>query len=522
MLSIYKIIDLFDRENYQTILSYFNEIFDDDQSLTLYEHELDHAYRIILGIVMMNNKKLLRTFLSLYTINIKPCIVKTIIKYNLTDMLRIILGTNPEILEDCVPLDLMIDQNRLDMIHILIGAGLDRVQDILYYGIKLNKISIVSEFIMYKSEIKVALSMLHNRTIDCISYGLPMIKLLIAADIDITQYINQILIMAVNKDDFDLAKFCVENEADIHYRNDLAFVTSCIHNNISMSIYLLQNGADINSVRNSLETLASRGEEHIIKFLVENNLEIPIDQINRLFILSAIHDHEPLTLYLMGIGADIHTDADAAILGAIYQGFVSIVGLLLDAGVNIHMINDDIMRIITKGINHLDMEIDHHLETAYNTYLTNWSNNNYSELLQLLFDHGAVISDPVVLAMWIYEGISDKVIEYVIQTGIDLRTKNINLHDLSPLKASIINGRTTVTKLLIENGADYDTESVELAIALNDTKTIELLLDHGVIFDPKFKHTVFIGVKKLFESYGIATPNLKLNRIDAPYYKDYC
>jgi len=67
------------------------------------------------------------------------------------------------------------------------------------------------------------------------------------------------------------------------------------------------------------------------------------DKDRALFICSA-YGKTKFVKYLLDAGADVHTLNDNALHWACYEGYIEIVKILIDAGADVHAVNDDALR----------------------------------------------------------------------------------------------------------------------------------------------------------------------------------
>lgn len=116
-----------------------------------------------------------------------------------------------------------------------------------------------------------------------------------------------------------------------------AFVESCKFNNVLITKYLVDLGADI-SVDNdvALRNACRYGHLEIVKYLVENGANIHSIYYNEALINSCRHGYLNLVKYLIENGADIHVEDNYALFVASYHGHLEVVKYLVENGADVH------------------------------------------------------------------------------------------------------------------------------------------------------------------------------------------
>jgi ankyrin repeat protein len=133
--------------------------------------------------------------------------------------------------------------------------------------------------------------------------------------------------------------------ADIHIRNDQAFILACSNGHLKIAKWLHMLGADIHIRNDHAFILACYGGHLKIAKWLHNDSNINIGRINDAFIYSCKNGHFEITKWLHSLGANINiTDANtniAVFALACYYNHIKIAKWLYSLGVNIHANNED-------------------------------------------------------------------------------------------------------------------------------------------------------------------------------------
>ena len=170
-----------------------------------------------------------------------------------------------------------------------------------------------------------------------------IIKECVEAGLNINTDEYQILILAIQNNDTQTAKFIIENNINMQDGLDLYLDEACVNNNVEITKLLLELGADINSKYHT--SISKTRNLDIIKLLVEHGAD-PFVNSNELLIRVSQNDkYLPITEYLIGIGMDctkLNNKQVAKIF--IQNGNLQIKKLLLEHGINSNAMTSDYTR----------------------------------------------------------------------------------------------------------------------------------------------------------------------------------
>lgn len=97
---------------------------------------------------------------------------------------------------------------------------------------------------------------------------------------------------------------------------------------------------------------SNKMNKELIQAIENNNLEKTIESINQganihttdSLYLACSRNHINIAKYLIQKGANIQSDNNSCLIGAVYQGHVDVVELLLENGADVHVDNDEALR----------------------------------------------------------------------------------------------------------------------------------------------------------------------------------
>ena len=115
-----------------------------------------------------------------------------------------------------------------------------------------------------------------------ININTQMLDLLVDHHIDISAQINNILVYASLSDDLELVKYCIEST----YATDINAALKLSYNHKEIMVYLLQSGADINSINSSHIT---GSDISLVKLLLDHGYQISTPHMRRLFTVCFIY-----------------------------------------------------------------------------------------------------------------------------------------------------------------------------------------------------------------------------------------
>ena len=124
-------------------------------------------------------------------------------------------------------------------------------------------------------------------------------------------------------------------EFDI-YNINASFVWACANGHLDVAKYLVEQGAEIQDENNAaLREASQAGRLNIVKYLVENGADIHVG-LNYSLRWASENGHFEVVKYLVESGADIHAEQDYALRWAVNGGHLKIVKYLVEMGANIH------------------------------------------------------------------------------------------------------------------------------------------------------------------------------------------
>lgn len=152
----------------------------------------------------------------------------------------------------------------------------------------------------------------------------------------------------------DLAKFgdlvgiyyLVENGADIHKDNNVAFKVACLHGHLDVVQFLVEKGARINA--NALQLPSIMGYLKIVRYLVEKGADI---RANNDWALqkSCYYGRLEVVRYLVENGANIHVHDNFPLHCASLAGHLKIVCYLVECGADIHARQDFALQLASEN-----------------------------------------------------------------------------------------------------------------------------------------------------------------------------
>ena len=230
-----EIIELFDERSYDKLLSYLNSVMNESEVHFLYINFVDgksKQTRIMSALIILNKIDILDILFLKYVNQFDPFLMEIIIKHNSIEIFKIILQVNPS-LKPNKYIRSIIYHNRLEILKIIMEYDIDNsfTKQIVQESISHSNITILEYLfdIGLGSCIQTEFDTVIDQTLDYRDPQLNlmgMISLLIKNDIDIWMHINDICHQADLHRDDDLLEFCLQNGADINYKNGIMFRNS--------------------------------------------------------------------------------------------------------------------------------------------------------------------------------------------------------------------------------------------------------------------------------------------------------
>lgn len=196
---------------------------------------------------------------------------------------------------------------------------------------------------------------------------------------------------------------------------------------------LKKNGVNISmegGYENILRSACSNGDYEIVKFFIDNNVDINFNKYENIY-------------------------RDSPLCGACENGHLEIVKLLVSNGANINKDN-------------------------YMSPLCLACYNGHFEIVKFLVEKGSNINQPISsLCHAIINGHSE-IVKFLIENGSDINPDNI---DINPLRKAILCDHYDIVVFLIERGADIHKYEILSAATKNGyLKIIKLLWEKGIDF----------------------------------------
>ncbi|AQN68743.1 ankyrin repeat protein [Saudi moumouvirus] len=174
-------------------------------------------------------------------------------------------------------------------------------------------------------------------------YGhLKIVKYLVKKGANIFSKNNDPLRKALEKRNLEVATFLVEKGARVYAKSDIIRLVSYF-GNYELVKCLMHFEIDPEDGECVLKCASSSGELEVVKYLVENGIDIHADNDSALA-LASDRGHLEVVKYLVESGANIHADKDYALRWASRCGYLDVVQYLVENGANINAKNDYSLR----------------------------------------------------------------------------------------------------------------------------------------------------------------------------------
>lgn len=323
---------------------------------------------------------------------------------------------------------------------------------------------------------------------------------LVQYGVDIFSYVDIMSMVFYYKNAMDGLKFCLENNSDTKYILDNLYYCP----NIAITQCLLDYGVKINGLKfEQIKSIIGNwdGDLQLIIYLVDNGLNI-WDYMNDILIYIIECGYNIILKYFISLGADINFANGELLFVAYRKGSIECLKILLKNNINIGSDN-----YISKFI---ALEL-----TGYTIY------HNWVAMVKILLGYGIIIDGPYNLFCWYVSNIQKcrfdlELFTLILNCGIDLDNKMYSSPVLSFKKFCILEIIVALDELELFNlclkyGADpfiNDHSPLKLAIKLNKTTIVKILLDLGSIVDINLTYEVEQEIIDLLDTYHIVH-NLK-------------
>jgi serine/threonine-protein phosphatase 6 regulatory ankyrin repeat subunit B len=381
------------------------------------------------------------------------------------------------------------------------------------------------------------------------------------------------LVVAINRDQLDCVDFIL-NQLMYSSRDILNMVFqpddftligwTVVQRKPSMVKILCEKGADVNAISNSLTPLLAAvtlNDSAMVKLLLQHGADPELETENRVTPLTqaCFQGYKEIVQLLIDHGANVHNAVDKSkwSKGAEYLIMpfhmaelgrqIETAKILLENGADVNAITQS-SHTWTIAINFNDTDmikllLQHHADTelpAKDTGLTALVTAimmDNTHIVQLLLDHGAnknaVVKKPHTDFVYSALGAASvlnktNVVKLLVKRGADTEIPiTIGGKPFTPLFAACKNGFTEIAEILIEAGANVNSETssgetpLHSALYNNDRKTADLLIKHGAhkdvgAFILENRHMIFMlalvilfsdllliysGVRRMFSRY---------------------
>ena len=299
--------------------------------------------------------------------------------------------------------------------------------------------------------------------------------------------LNEELLNAIHMRDKPKIDILLRNGACIDYNSCEALHESYWNDDNSITFYLIEKGADINIIGESLFLKAVEfGDIKMVKYLVEHNVDIHIcdnEAICQAYLTDCDRNMYDLTYYLIEKGADIHARCEFILRMAADNDDIKMVKYMLDHNANVHVEYDEPLRNACKNscleIVQLLVEKGANIHAENDEPLKNATRNHCYDIIKYLVERGANIHIDDDSPLWLaVENNKFELVEFLLDHKANIHSRNYDL-----LKHSLINDNHDMAILLIRKGANiYAHGNIALlhSASCGDLNIIKALIEVGV------------------------------------------
>lgn len=175
--------------------------------------------------------------------------------------------------------------------------------------------------------------------------------------IDINRNNSEILISAIQQNNYQIVKMLIENGANIHNNNDQPLVDACFEDNYDIVKLLLSLGADVSAQNNEPIVNSIYNENlQITKLLIEYEAHVFSDT-NSVFIYACRYSDFKIVEYLINMGVNCNEPNNEPIIAAFERsGLYKMKRLLFDNGANPNAIDGEQMSLLESSLNYCNLE----------------------------------------------------------------------------------------------------------------------------------------------------------------------
>ena len=274
--------------------------------------------------------------------------------------------------------------------------------------------------------------------------------------------VHKALLSAAENGDEAMVRLLIEKGVDINHNGGNALSAAVRGGNETIIRMLIDHGADITSKGPfALQTAVARGSEAIMQLLLENGVEI-FHRDHASFLQSAIRNRNAVNLLLLLItnfGVDVNAQGgyygSALKAVAFFSGNETLTRLLIKEGADVNYRGGG--RWVTRDLHPLTAALLKH----------HWA------MARILIEEGVDVNAYGSLCSPARQG-DETMVRFLIEKGA-----NVNNGD--PLYSAAHNNRQAIVRLLLENGANADSSAHALMAAAEsgNATTVQLLIDEG-------------------------------------------
>lgn len=500
MLTTAEIIDLYDKCDYDTIISNLN-ILDRARTgfkcftfkpiiptnkfsrpLQIFKYAMDNIHIDLVTYMLLNTPPWFNIFMEHMVSDKSRCkILETILKNN-SELCTII--SNNEDMYSTLDFYKIPKNNDIELLNIcIIYLSSDYIIiPLLCDAINFNNLQMIDILADAGFDVKSAFDTYVMDGSDNFSLSHPTCTWLQKYDIDLFIHIDRLAQLFCEVNNLFGFIFCLEMGANINY----AIVSMC-NPSLEMIKCILENGIDVTWFNKSkIETIikSNRNGLDIIVYLMSMGLNMS-DYIHELMFVMIGYTRFEILKYFIKLGTDIHFDNEILLYYSANIGRIEPVEILLENGADVHVRNDSILSF-GKSI------IPKCLLNKYNVrYITPYLQARPA-IDKILIKYGAIIDDYTHIFCRYIRYIKDNLLDmeyltYLLDKHIDLNTIfNDDMyqspHNFYIFEAIICYGPIELIKLCMEYGADPFINNhgpLRTGIIHNKLDAVKILLDMG-------------------------------------------
>jgi ankyrin repeat protein len=270
---------------------------------------------------------------------------------------------------------------------------------------------------------------------------------------------NHLLLESAEYGNLDMIHHVVKHGANIHHRDDHAFIIAAENNHLETVKYLLDKGAPLwidfgddhepsQGPEQSYDVVvyhsAMYGNFEMFQFLIKDNIDTELGW--NCFISAASHGHLNIVCFLVDMGIPVYM-RDDAMSHASMNGQIEIVKYFLEKGVKV-----DYYTLLNSARNHQYEIIKFLIENGRDIkrFFIDMVKKGDMEMVRTFMENGADIhmDDEIVLQISAYVGHYD-LVRYFVKLGSDIHACND-----AALWCGVIGGNIKIVRYLVRRGVD--------------------------------------------------------------------